>query len=73
MKIKPLAHNRQKSTTTTVVDSGAYWLSISHRHFVMRRGGIVLARSQYGLTLLAIAALFVVCAAFLVRRTALLS
>ena len=74
VKIKLLGHNWQKSTTATVVDTGVYWLSSILIGIVGCVGAaLVLARSQYGSTLLAIAALFVVCAALLVRRTALLS
>lgn len=74
MKVKLLGSNWRISATATVVDSGVYWFSSALVGIVgCVAAAIVLARSQYGATLVAIATLFVVSAGLLLRQKALLS
>jgi hypothetical protein len=74
MKIKLLGNNWQTSTSATLVDSGVYWFSSAIVGIVgCVAATIVLARSQYGPTLLAISILFLLSAGLLLRQKPLLS
>jgi hypothetical protein len=74
MKIKLLGNNWKTSASATLVDSGVYWFSSA----VIGIAGciaaaVVLAKSQYGATLLSIAVLFLLSTGLLLRRKPLLS
>jgi hypothetical protein len=74
MKIKLLGNDWKRSTTATLVDSGAYWFSSA----VFGIAGCVaaamtLTHERYGATLIATVTLFVLIAAVLSRQKSMLS
>jgi len=74
MKIKLLGNNWRSATTATIVDSGVYWFSSALVGIAgCIAAALVLARSQYSATILAICALFVACAGLLLRKKPLLA
>jgi Lysylphosphatidylglycerol synthase TM region len=74
MKIKLLENDWKVSATATMVDSGVYWFSSTLIGIVgCVAAAIVLAGGHYSVTLLTITALFVICAALLLRQKSLLS
>jgi len=74
MKIKLLGSNWKQSTTATVVDSGVYWFSSALIGIVgCVAAAVVLAHGNYSKTLFAIASIFVIGAALLLRKKPLLS
>jgi hypothetical protein len=74
MKIKLLGNNWKTSATATLVDSGVYWFSSALVGIVgCVAAAIVLAHNQYGASLFAVAALFILSATLLFRQKPLLS
>lgn len=74
MKIKLLGNDWKTSTTATIVDSGAYWFtSVIIGILGCIAAAIVLAKTQYGVTLIAIATLFVLSAGLLLKQKPMLS
>ena len=74
MKVKLLGNRWENSARATIVDSGLYWLSSIVVGLIGCVGAVIaLAKSQYATTLLATASFFLLLAALLFTKKALLS